>query len=584
MSLNDTDVRKPFTKRIQEGAKHWTRFTQPMHKNRKRMIDAWVSDYFAGKGTHVNHTMNLIDRAIGILVPYLAMANPQINVETRVKELRPWAYTTQLALNHLLDEIKFAKTVLRPAIFNSMFGAGIVKSGLMKAYEADVYGNHLEVGQPYAAVVDDEDYIGDVAADSREDFEMEGNYYVMPTEKAKEFFGPRHADHIKPSYKLYGDESVAEVVKSNVYGSDYHTLRYWTRFMDVYLPDEGVTITLLADDTYSKKLREVHFDGPEDGPYDFLGYKFAPKNSMPIPPAWGWIDYDTTVNTLVNKMRNQAERQKSVLAFSSESEADAEAIKNSPDGETVRVDDINNLKEVSYGGTNPENYQWTQYMEGQFSIQGGNLYQLGGRGTQAETLGQEQMLQANAGRIVDDMEQAVYDCATSIIRKLAWHVWSDPLIQIPVIKRIEGAGEVEVIFDKYAQEGDFWDFNFDLQPYSMQRFNPSIQNQKLMQFLTGWALPVAGMAAQQGVQINIDAASRKIAQYLQLDIEDFWESVVPQDGGMVGMGPYQPTKGQTKAAFGQTDDRFGASSASRQGNSNQFQSSDRAGKPSPAQN
>jgi len=177
----------------------------------------------------------------------------------------------------------------------------------------------------------------------------------------------------------------------------------------------------------------------------------------------------------------------------------------------------------------------------------------------------------------------VYDLATSIIRKLAWFIWTDPLIQIPVIKRVEGAGEIEVIFDKYAQEGDFWDFNFKLQPYSMQRFNPTIQNQKLMEFLTAWALPVAGMAAQQGTQINIDAATRKIAQYMQLDISDFWESAVPQDGGQVGVGSYQPTEGTLKSSYGQTDDRFGASPASKQGNSTQFQTSPRANKPSPAQ-
>jgi hypothetical protein len=557
---------------------------RPLLNHRKRMIDAWAADYYKEKQSNVNHTMNLIDRAISILVPYLVMSNPQTNVETRVSELKPYAYTTRLALNHLIDELKLCQTVLRPAIFNSMFGAGIVKSGIMKTHEADIFGNHLEIGQPYAAVVDDEDYVGDVAADSRSDFEMEGNYYVMPTEQAKEFFGPKHADHITPTFKLHGDETVADVTKNNVFGSDYHTLRYWTRFLDVYLPDEGVTVTLLADDSYHKKLNEVEYDGPEDGPYDFLGYKFAPKQAMPVPPAWGWMDYDTTINTLINKMRNQAERQKSILAFSADAEESANAVKNSGDGDTVKVDDINSMKEISYGGVSPENYQWVTYAEQQYSIQGGNLYQLGGRGSQAETLGQEQMLQANAGRIVDDMEQLVYDFVTSIIKKLAWFVWTDPLIQIPVIKRIPGAGELEVIFDKYAREGDFYDFNFKVQPYSMQRFNPTVQSQKLMQFLTGWALPVAGMAAQQGVQINIDSASRKIANYLQLDIEDFWQSAVPQDGGMVGMGPYQPTKGQVKGAFGQTDDRFGASPASRQGNSAQFQSSDRAGKSSPPQN
>lgn len=583
--LKEHDVKKSFTSRIRDGAEVWVRSSKSRLKKRNRMMGAWTSGYFGqGDGNGSVHTMNLIDRAIGILVPYLSMSNPVVNCEARVPQLKPWAYTTQLAMNHLLDEIMFSKTVLRPAIFNSMFGAGVVKTGIMKEWEVDIYGNHLDVGQPYAVVVDDEDYIGDVAANTREDFEMEGNYYVMPTFMAKEFFGPRHADSIAPSYKLHGDSSITEIVKQAVRGTDYHTLRSWTRLMDVYLPDEGVIVTLLADGSYNKILRTVSYDGPESGPYDFLGYKYAAKQSMPLPPAWGWIDMDKAMNVLINKMRTQAEREKSILAYQAEAAEDAESMQTTHDGGSCKVDDIGAVKTFQMGGTNPENYQWVSYIEGQFSIQGGNLYQLGGRGSQADTLGQEQMMMTNASRIVDDMEGQVYDFTRSIFRKLAWYIWNDPMIQIPTIKRIEGAGSIEVMYDKYAQEGDFYDFNFKIRPYSMQRFNPSAQGQKLMSFLSGWVLPVMGIAAQQGVQLNIDAATTKIAEYLQLDIDDIWNTAVPK-GGDLGMGPYNPGQGQVKkhGNFGQQDDRMGASDASRQANSMQFQSSPRSGSPSPAQ-
>lgn len=585
MSLFKTkDVRKSFTRRVRDGADVWRRHDNHRLAKRNRMVNAWVSGYFGAGTSGKVHTMNLMDRALGILVPYLSMSNPMANIEARIPKLKPWAYTTELAMNHLLNEIMFSKTTLRPAIFNAMFGAGIVKTGIMKSHEADIYGNHLEIGQPYTSCVDDEDYIGDVSADSREDMEMEGNFYVMPTVLAKDFFGPRHADSISPSFKLHGDNSVTEIVKRQVNGTDYHTLRSWTRFMDIYLRDENIIITLLADGEYYKILRTVEYDGPEGGPYDMLGFKYAPKQPMPLPPAWSWIDMDTAMNKLINKMRNQAEREKSVLCYAAEAAEDAENIVNTPDGMTCKVDDPSNIKVHQLGGVNPENYQWVTYIEGQYSIQGGNLYQLGGRGTQAETLGQEQMLQTNASRIVDDMEQTVYDFTQSIFKKLAWYIWNDPMIQVPVVKRIEGAGSIEVIYDKYAQEGDYGDFNFRIRPYSMQRFNPSLQGQKLLQFLSAWVMPVAGMAQQQGVQLNIDAATKKIAEYLQLDIDDIWSSAVPEDGGMVGAGPYQPTTGQVKQkGFGQSDDRMGASDASRQGNSVQFQSSPRMGKPSPSQ-
>jgi len=119
----------------------------------------------------------------------------------------------------------------------------------------------------------------------------------------------------------------------------------------------------------------------------------------------------------------------------------------------------------------------------------------------------------------------------------------------------------------------------------MQRFNPSIQSQKLMQFLAGWVLPVLPMAAQQGVKLNIDAATTKIAEYLQLDIQDIWQAATPMGGN--DMGPYQPSQGQVSQKqskmTSQGDDRFGSSGASRMGNFQQYANSPRAGQSSPPQ-
>ena len=140
--LSDRNVRKSFTQRVRESARIWRRADEPRLAKRNRMVSSWVSRYF-NRGTNAKtHTMNLVDRAIGILVPYLSMSDPNVHCEARIPKLKPWAYTTQLAMNHLLKEIKFSKTVLRPSIFNSMFGAGIVKTGIMKKWESSISGNN----------------------------------------------------------------------------------------------------------------------------------------------------------------------------------------------------------------------------------------------------------------------------------------------------------------------------------------------------------------------------------------------------------------------------------------------------------
>jgi hypothetical protein len=63
-------------------------------------------------------------------------------------------------------------------------------------------------------------------------------------------------------------------------------------------------------------------------------------------------------------------------------------------------------------------------------------------------------------------------------RDLGWYMHVDPNISIDVVHRIAGT-DIEMP-DRYSpetREGDFWQYNFSLSPYSMQDLTP---NQRLM--------------------------------------------------------------------------------------------------------
>ena len=584
--VQDTNVRRPFVVRVQEATKVWLTVYRTPLLHRKMMLNQWAANYYSisnseghwsanyyAENKTEGHLLNFTDRAISIVVPYLSMNNPKVIVRSKTPKLRPWAYTTELAINHLMTEIKFAKYCLRPAIFNSMFGMGITKTGIMKAEEVEFNGYLHDVGQIYTDVIDDSDYIGDVSARNRENFEIEGHYYYLPTAYAKEFFGSKHADAIKPTHKLHGDESPDNISKPSTLSQDFHTLREWTRFIDIWLPDEETVITILPEG-YPHILRTVEYDGPEGGPFDILSYKHFPNSPIPIPPAWGWTSYDTAVNVLANKMRTQAENEKTIITYSADAAEDMKRVAAAGDRESVRVNDVDAMKPMVFPGINPDSYNWIQYLENQFSISGGNLYTMGGRNVQAKTLGQEQMLQSNASRILEDMVVQVHNFTESIMRKWAWRLWTDPLINMPEVKRIPGVVELDVVFDQAAKEGDFQDFAFTIEPYSMQRYSPTLEYQKTIQFLTQWVMPVSQMANQQGVTLDIDVVTKDLARYLNIpNLENWWKSAVPQN---TDMGPYQPQQGTVvpKAKNGGIQDgRFGDNDkGSRETNSAQQQS------------
>ena len=564
-----------FPRRVQENAEQWKIQTQDMRKLRIKMLAHYAGGWFAGKSHGDQQPLNLIDRGVQIIGPYLVGGPPKVMIDAKrnLSSNRPFARTLELALEHLFREIKFHQLTMRPAVFNSLFSMGIVKTGIMKSKEVEVYGHLHDIGQPYADNIDFDDYRGDPMARDREEAELEGHEYTLPYEFVMDSGLFKNYDHLKPDIDATDWETKPEMItkEQGQGGVRYERLRKMARLQDFWIPDEQIIITVPLMGQGRKIMRTVQWDGPESGPFDMLGYRHFSNSILAIPPVFTWLGYNKIINRLVAKMNNQAQRERKIIAYDLGSSQDAKYIAQTPDGSTVGVKNIDGIKELEMGGVSETNFQFITFMEQQFSIAGGNLYTIGGRETGAETLGQEQMLQANASKALEDMVQQVHQFTSSIIEKLAWFMWSDPMIDLPVIKRVAGY-ELETRFSQETKEGDFFDYGFDIEPYSMSRMNPETRYQKLMQLVSQVILPTAQIAASQGSQLNVDELVRESARFLDIrNMDRWWSPGIPQDQAM---NPYQPMQGTTKPKSGQADGRFssGDNSASNMNNMNQQQS------------
>jgi len=558
MNRNKKDVKFKFPVRLQKICKFWQEMTKPMLKHRKKLLESWASGFYEDGYTR-SHTLNLIDRGVGVVVPYLVEGDPKVLVETKIPALRPFAFTTQLAMNHFIKKMKLAKNVLIPAASNSMFGLAVARTSLEWDRDVTLKDKTYRIGTPKTIIIDDSNYIGDPSAKRIEDFQIEGDVYQLPTAYAKEFFGAKYADDIKADYQLKYDISPRDISAGRI-DRKLYSLREYTTFIDLYLYDENVIVTIMPEGNKAVILKTIDNDFP-GSPYDKLFYKGFPEQPYPIPPAWNWHDIDVTVNILVDKMREQAESQKNILAFEGRGENDAERIRTAPNNSVVRVDDIQALKEVAYGGVNPENYQYVAYMETQFTKQGGNPDVLGGRGAQAPTLGQEQMVFANASRIVNNMIGQFHDFMASIVRKLAWGFWTDPTVYVPLVKEIPGVATIPTVFSQAEEVADFYEFTFDIVPYSTQRGNPERNYQKMMMFLTQWIIPTMEIAASQGSVLDVNEINKILAGYLGLDNFNQWyKTAVPT--GLDNINYKMMPIGNKS----QSNDQFGASPASRMAN------------------
>jgi hypothetical protein len=334
-------------------------------------------------------------------------------------------------------------------------------------------------------------------------------------------------------------------------------------------------MTIPIEGQGSKPLRVVDYTGPMSGPYSTLCYQTFPESVIPIAPLFTNLDLHYMINIIARLMARQAMRVKKVLAYQGNAAEDAERIVNSIDGDSVKVDDVQAMKELEFGGASEVSYTWITFLTSKWSEQLGNANLIGGLKADAGTLGQEQMLLANASANIDDMAFQVRNLVKSVFDTWAFHIFTDPFLDITVSKRRSGLYNIPVKLTADTRQGDFFSYNFDMEPYSATSMNPQIRMQRLMQLTTGLILPTLQLSQMQGAMPDIPALVKTIARDMDIsdaEIDNIYKVAARLPGNL---GPYAPQKGV--AGVG---DQLGASTASKELNLNQYQSRTGGSEPS----
>lgn len=569
--LYETDKKTPFPLRLQRLCKLWQKKNEIVLRNEMKLLRLWASGFFDSQYAR-EHLVNLLDRGVFTIVPYLVEGNPKVDVTTLVTNYRPWAYTTKLALNYLIEKkMNLSENVFIPVAINSMFGAGITR--VFTEYDRNInFDNEvIKSGHPTIKVIHDSDYIGDPIGKTRSDFIFEGDIYRLPTEYAKDLFsgkdkhGNEIADYIEPDCKLASDFSPENLTNPD-FNLGKYAIRDYTTFIDLYLYDENTTVTIMPEGRKAKILREVEEDGPKESPYDYLGYKFFPNCSVPIPPAWFWHDQDVSINIVAKNAREQAESQKDLILADPTNKELARSVTNAKNMDVLIVKDPKEgIQKISVGGMNTESLPYMDFVEALFNKGGGTPDIMRGTDNSAPTLGQERMIFQNASRIVENMHTRYENFMASVIRKLAWRVWTDPTVYIPVIKTVPGLGELPEVFSQADKVGDFYDFTFDIVPFSTAKLTPEMKYQRMMQYATQWLLPSSPLSQQQGAELNIPLVTEMMGQWLGFDnFSQMYNTGIPKPTDMVS---YQMQPNNKNKAPGQMSDAFGATMASREANS-----------------
>ena len=109
-----------FVGRHQQAIITCRRLTNPMRSKRQDLLAEYAKGFYGRDLSTVKKPLNMVFRAISIIVPLLASNNPKAMVRARVGILRPFADTLRLTLNNVIDEINLIQT-LQKAVLDSMF-------------------------------------------------------------------------------------------------------------------------------------------------------------------------------------------------------------------------------------------------------------------------------------------------------------------------------------------------------------------------------------------------------------------------------------------------------------------------------
>ena len=506
--------------RLREAMDWSKKKSKPFREHYIRMLEEYVGPYYGDSHSRFNVPINMLKMSVDIYQRSLTARNPRALVTTKNRAIRPQAKELQIATNEVIREVALHRT-LREAVKQALFSIGVIKVGITAQSMGEAQNYLFDAGQPFADFVLFDDWLHDMTARRFEEVSWCGNRYRLPYDHVMEcpMFDEAAKQKLRKSdgggYQPLFDD--AEHSSALSQGNDMGREEYEDHvdLWDIWLPRENLVVTL-ADDSDVPPLNVIEWDGPERGPYHLLYFSSVPGNLMPSPPISHLFDLHDLINKLFVKMGDQAGRQKTITlaTLAASNDGTAEAIRKAEDGSVVSVQNPEAAKEFRWGGVDQMNAGfWIQLLQ-RFSYMAGNLDVLGGLSQQADTATQEQILKSASSGLVADMQDRVVEFTRDVVTDITWWVYHDPVTVTPLVMQLDGYDrDIPYQWGPDRREAPFFDFNFNIQPYSMQAMGPAERLTAIMKIIGEAIMP----AVQTGqAQINWQELIGLIAEYADL--------------------------------------------------------------------
>jgi hypothetical protein len=503
-------------KKLMESVKK--NFNDRMDTIRKK--DKEARKEFIGKLAEGDHAvpLNKIRQMVKIYMRLLASGTPQAAIKAKYEHLRPFAEDLKLVLNRELVETDAGMSA-QMAVMAAMFSVGVLKTGIAEGDAEEQFeyeGAQYDIGKPFTSSVNINNFVIDMEADSRLEINFIGDRYRRPkywVEQKRKELAERAVENLQqsqmqPEKRMFGIEEDEDKRL-------YKEVWCW----DIYLPKQNLMCLFVDGD--DRPLEVYQWNGPERGPYDLIGFDWIEGEVLPSAPAVALLPLHNFVNVLMRKLERQAERQKSILVGQRGAEEDLETARTAKDGGTYLFHDPSSFQEVKLHGAEPGNHNILIYGDQQFDIHAGSLPVLAGTQPMSETVGQDQLLHESANTLINEMRREVRAAYRSMIRRRAWYVWTEPLRSFTAERKVPGLDiRLSVQIDPEVREGDFLDYNFDINPHSLQEMTPTEELQSLMGMWERVMVQNLQLFLQAGKMPNAEKYAERVFELSNIEFDD----------------------------------------------------------------
>jgi hypothetical protein len=250
---------------------------------------------------------------------------------------------------------------------------------------------------------------------------------------------------------------------------------------------------------------------------------------IPTSPAINLKGMHDLQNRLHRRMEDDSDAHRVVNTYSPAGADDANKIRTAERNSWIRMNNPKEIGQVEVGGVDQRDMALATFLQGEYDRFAGNLQAMGGLGAQASTVGQEEMIHGQLSKNVADMRMAVVSFASDCILDLGRLMWEDQTLELRTSMPVGNSG-IQVSSDwmaplnqnedlvsqglqSPARVGDFEDYEFRVEPYSMVFKTPQQHLQEYFQVLREIA-PLWPMFQASGATLNVQVLVDEMSRLL----------------------------------------------------------------------